>query len=155
MPGITNSCVEKIRSGGIQAMGTTDQCFKMEPQRNWQGLWRNDFEGSRFCPAPARQCMFETPGDRIRLDTRDPQFPQPEGMRGALYAIEFIGRKTAYPFLEDPFGYEMIVDRLISLKKIEPPPPASEDLPPGWMRCTAKGECSSSDEMQAKSKGTK
>ena len=47
----------------------TDQCVKMSPSVRMQGLWRNEFEGSQFCPAPAKECSFalEDGGNERRI----------------------------------------------------------------------------------------
>lgn len=98
-----------------------DQCVKMTPQRRWRGLWRNDFEGSRFCPTPARECSHATPGRSIWLT-----FAQhlPKNQResfGDLYAIDFVGRRTLYAGSYGHFGMfdqEVIVDRVISARHL-------------------------------------
>ncbi len=88
----------------------TEECVKLEPAARWRGLWRNDFEGSRFCPEPAVECDFHTPGDRIWLTMSSESAGD-----GRLYRIEFVGRKTMY---RGPYGHlgvsdhEMIVDRV-------------------------------------------
>jgi hypothetical protein len=117
-PGMTDECLNKIRWGGIPATPTAvDQCFKMQPARRWRGVWRNEFEGSRFCPAPATKCSFYSPGDRIWLDA--PKHPD-----HTLYAVDFIGRRTAvkghYGHM-GVFDHELIVDRMIAMRQLEAP----------------------------------
>lgn len=125
-----------------------DLCFKFAPAQRMQGLWRNEFEGSQFCAAPARRCSgsdhypFE-PG------VASLQFARPasaiDGLYpGGLYAIDFVGRRTVF---DGSYGYgffsqEVIVDRLISIREVEPPPAMTKELPAGWKRCTAQGQCS-------------
>jgi hypothetical protein len=122
-PGMTKECLEKIRWGGIEAVPTaTDQCFKMSETRRWRGLWRNAFEGSRFCPAPARECSQETPGDNIWLGFANgasrERLPDPVG---GLYALEFDGRLTVH---KGGYGHgglsdrEVVVDQLIALREV-------------------------------------
>ena len=43
---------------------------------------------------------------------------------GGLYALDFIGRRTAHGGVngDGPLAQELIVDRLISIKQIEAPP---------------------------------
>lgn len=99
----------------------TDQCFRMEPQRRWTGLWRDQFEGSRFCPSPATICSSETSGDIIWLHTDRVTRKEPDG---ALYAVELLGRRTTVKGHHGHMGgsdHELIVDRFISLKRIGPP----------------------------------
>ena len=94
----------------------TELCVKMQPQQRWRGLWRDDFEGSRFCPAPARECTHDSPGEQIWL-SETPGRPD-----GGLYRVEFIGRKTMY---KGPYGHmgvfdqEITIDRPISIELIE------------------------------------
>src|SRR5689334_2738535 len=37
-------------------MKREDQCVRFSQPRRIRGLWRNDFEGSVFCAAPAKEC---------------------------------------------------------------------------------------------------
>jgi len=94
-----------------------DQCFRMDPPRRWRGVWRNEFEGSRFCPAPAIKCSFYSPGDRVWLDVSK----HPDQ---TLYAVDFVGRRTAVKGRYGHMGasdHELIVDRMISMRAIEAP----------------------------------
>jgi hypothetical protein len=119
---------EKTELGShVIASLPTDQCFKMTKPQRKTGLWRNDFEGQAFCAAPARECPFgkwrpNEPGvawiDFASLPGSEDTPP------GGLYAIDFVGRATAYPGQYGEYGLynqEVIVDRLISIKMIEPP----------------------------------
>lgn len=98
------------------------ECFKMTEPRRWRGLWRNDFEGSKFCPAPSRECSNEAAGNDIWLTFPD-EMPQTElEPRGELYAIEFVGRRTMHRGLFGHLGmsdHQMIVDRVISMREIQ------------------------------------
>jgi hypothetical protein len=122
-PGMTKACVEKIRIGGTKALPKrTEDCFEMMPQQRWTGLWRNNYEGSDFCPAPARECPDGKPGDFAWLTLPDPMAKALQG-RGGLYALDFIGRRTLHPGRFGSYGsyaHEMIVDRIISMKEVEP-----------------------------------
>ena len=89
-----------------------DQCYRMQPPKRWKGLWRNQFEYSRFCPAPATECSGKSPGDRIWLDA---------GIKPlhGLYSVEFIGRRTAVKGrYEKSYEHELIVDRMIAVKRV-------------------------------------
>jgi hypothetical protein len=124
LPGITDECVEKLRFAGIDAFPErTDECFEMAPAKRWTGLWRNEFEGSRFCPSPAQDCSFDSPGDRIWLSYANVQGPGSEAVSEGLYAIEFVGRRTLKRGSHGHFGasdHEIIVDRLMSIKQAIP-----------------------------------
>ena len=125
MPGMTNACVDKARYGGIDAISSlpVDECFKMAPPERFRGIWRNDFEGSEFCPEPATECDYDAPGDDIWLShskTLKAQ-PVPHAGDGRLYQIEFMGRLTAKRGHFGHFGVfdrEVIVDRVISLRPL-------------------------------------
>jgi hypothetical protein len=126
MPGMKEECLNIIRWEGLEALSEgTGECFEMTKPAHWRGLWRDDFEGSRFCPSPATKCVNDAAGEWIWLTIQQPQ-NAPELGSGALYEIDFVGRRTAQ---KGEFGhmgagdYEMIVDRLNSIKMLEPPPP--------------------------------
>jgi hypothetical protein len=102
------------------------RCLKYDGPKRIRGLWRNDFEGSQFCEAPATQCSFDMPGPRTWLDARV-SFPTEFKRRdlGGLYAVDFIGRSSQYRGNYGHVGVfdkEVIVDRIISIREIEPPP---------------------------------
>jgi hypothetical protein len=84
-------------------------------------LWGQAFELSRFCPAPARQCTYDTPGEEIWLSFA-PNVRRPKMDEVELRAIEFVGRETLD---RGHFGHlggydrEIIVDRIISLNEIQ------------------------------------
>ena len=126
--GLTPPCNEWIEDerGGYYARIPTDECYKMLPPQRWKGLWRNAFEGSQFCPAPAKECQHVPPALRsepyIWLNS---SYSWPAEARKrvedeAVYEIEFIGRRTMYQGRYGHLGgadHEVIVDRLISLRK--------------------------------------
>jgi hypothetical protein len=126
LPGMTDECVDKARFDGITAISNlnVDQCFEMNPARNWRGLWRNDFEGSRFCAEPATQCEYETPGEKIWLSYSDSlrqQATEPREGDGGRYEIELEGRRTVERGHHGHFGasdHEVVVDRIISIRPV-------------------------------------
>jgi hypothetical protein len=111
-------CARERMEHGIALVvsAPTERCVKMLPARRWRGLWINEFENSRFCPAPARSCTFRDRSERVWLnpDTLPSK-------RGKLYTLEFIGRRTIY---KGPYGHMgasdhvITVDRLISARKL-------------------------------------
>jgi len=148
-PGMTENCARRIEVRGIEAMpNETDQCFHMLPKQRWRGLWRNDFEGSIFCPAPAATCPDEGENNDIWLTQKFLKVDM-----GALYVVEFIGRRTKvkghYGHM-GMFSHEVVVVQPISIKMITPgPPPLTEaKLMAGRRRCEAAGNCISSAEMR-------
>ena len=112
---------EKIGNMEVLSQLETDQCVKMGPKQRFKGLWNDEFEGSRFCPAPADQCSFVSRGEHIWLSF-SPKLDGFEASRpSGVYAIEFVGRQTAYPGLYGHMGgadEEVIVDRIIAIKRI-------------------------------------
>jgi hypothetical protein len=129
-PGITEDCLDKMKWGGIEAAPTeTDQCYKMLPATRWHGLWRDGFEGQIFCPAPAQECPGHSPKDESWFELKS----RPPGVEkdplGALYAVDFIGRRTAQSSSMIAYGFqhEMVVDRMISVRLVEPAPLINHD----------------------------
>jgi len=130
LPGMTDECVDRARYGGIAAISSlaVDECFGMSPPHKFRGIWRNDFEGSRFCPEPATECGYDAPGDNIWLSySRTLRGRQkPEEGHGGYYEVEFVGRMTAERGHHAHFGmfdHEVIVDRMVTL---DPLPSASQ-----------------------------
>jgi len=91
-----------------------------EPER-MRGFWNDEFEGSQFCTAPEK-CLY--PAGETWLEFADPKMQRREPT-GTLYAVEFIGRRPLYSGSFGHFGMftnDVIVDRMISMKEIQPPP---------------------------------
>ena len=133
-PGLTDECLNRVRWEGGGLGDASEGCFKMEPARRWQGLWRTGFEISRFCPAPAAECQEDIDDSpKIWLTSAAP-IRRPAGpSEASLYALDFVGRKTAfrggYGHLN---GYEhgIVVDRIISIRMVGgvgPPPFSSPE----------------------------
>jgi hypothetical protein len=128
-PGMTAACIEKARFGGLNAISSlpVEECYQMAPARRLRGQWRNDFEGSRFCPEPMKECGYDTPGDDIWLSlSEDLQPPRswPEVGDGGMFEIEFVGRLTAKRGHYAHFGmsdHEVVVDRVISIRTLPGP----------------------------------
>jgi len=122
-PWMTDECLEKMRWGGVTAV--TGDCTRRSPPARERGLWRNDFEGSLFCPAPATSCSNGTGGSPIWLDV-DSTHAAPKGLvTGGLYAVEFVGRASSHGTSWEAYGYpqDIVVDGMISVRQVEPPPP--------------------------------
>lgn len=161
-PGMKEACLEEFRKKGFESADIpreVDACFEMQPPRRWKGLWRNEFEGSQFCPAPAQDCgrRFMSPPSK-RGERMEPlvwlSFKAPEPveadfrrtMPGGLYSVDFIGRRTAVKGYYGHMGtseHEVVVDRLISIKEIEPPPPklTKAEMIEHSKRCEAEKTC--------------
>jgi hypothetical protein len=142
IPGRPFPCAYEGKVDGVETTSEspTEICVKMLPQQRWSGLWRNDFEGSRFCPEPAKTCDQNMPGERIWL-SETPGRPE-----GGLYQVEFIGRRTMYKGSYGHMGlsdHEIIIDRLIALSEIEAPPPepTKAEMIAYWKKCEAEKTC--------------
>ena len=118
--GLVWPCTKRSKADGVTVFERipTDQCYKMDPPRKWTGLWRNSFEGSQFCPAPASNCSFGRPGPRIWLDSERASKKEPDE---GLYAVEFVGRRTSVKGHYGHMGasdYELVADRFLLMKRI-------------------------------------
>lgn len=149
LPGRPVPCAYTRIENGVEVTSSidTDKCVHMAPPKRWSGLWRNQFEGSRFCPAPVRECAPDTPGVGIWLSWD--KGPDPSG---GLYRVEFIGRRTAYPGRYGHLGvaeHEMIVDRMLAISELEAPPPepTKAEMVAYWQECEARPTCSPSWEV--------
>jgi len=98
----------------------TEKCVKMDAPKRWRGLWRNEFEGSQFCPGTPDHCSYD---DRPRIwFSHKGNFPG--GMKpsiGYIYEIEFVGRMTAYEGSYGHFGlfdHEIIADQIMSVRQL-------------------------------------
>ncbi len=130
-PGMTETCLEKLRWGGIRALDNYpfSQCFKFGKPRRWTGLWINAFEGSQFCTIPYRKTC-PPPGegsynDMIWLTFSAQPSIQDRLRSGGVYQVDFIGRRSDGAGNFGQFGMyrnEVIVDRMISMKEVRPPP---------------------------------
>ncbi len=120
---MTEACVEKVRRDGIDALPSDwQQCFKWTPPQRWQGLWVDGFEFSRFCPSPATECSSAISGKWIWLsESPSAHLPVYRGEPSApVYAVDFVGRKTAYPGRYSGLAdQEIIVDRMISMRRLK------------------------------------
>ena len=111
---------EKVRGMAVMGSLPTEQCEKLSPQKKFKGLWNDEFEGSRFCPAPAEECSFISPGEHIWLSFPERSY-RVDWRKPGVYAIEFMGRQTLYPGLYGHMGgsdEEVIVDRIVAIKRI-------------------------------------
>jgi len=150
-PNMTEACLKIVKYGGIQAISSYEDCERMTQQQRWAGLWRNDFEGSRFCPVPAGECLNTLNGMYVSLEwKRDPPGYK-DTPPGGLYAVDFVGRRTLEPdTIKGAPSETMIVDRLKSIKLIEPPPPGqmTKEHIEGYLKdCAGKEICMPNSEV--------
>lgn len=146
-------CSKQTVESGIPVVSSlpTDQCYKMNPPERMQGLWRNDLEGLAFCAAPATECphgKWEPNQAGVAwLEFASPLGGEKETPSGGLYTIDFVGRRTTFPGHYGEYGFynqDVIVDRLISIKEVEPPPPGQmtkEHVAAYFKECTGGKIC--------------
>jgi hypothetical protein len=110
------SCIWRLGADGSQV--PTEQCFKMGERRRWRGVWRRETHGSTFCPEPLSICTRPISGPWMWLTVPDDEAEPP-----GVYEVEFIGRQTlhriSYRWVDN--NHEVIVERMISAKKIPEP----------------------------------
>jgi hypothetical protein len=145
-PGMTAECLEKLKWGGSEALPhREDECFTFSEPKRMQGLWRNQFEGSEYCDGP-RECPDAkvTHESFIWLAMRSPLGGVEDTPPGGLYAIDFIGRRSVGVGMFDGMAKnEVIVDRLLSIKEIESPPPqpTRAEIIKRMKKCEKQGTC--------------
>jgi hypothetical protein len=124
MPGISEKCLNKLRMKGLDAdLGHTDQCFEMMKPQLWRGLWVDAFEGQRFCPAPAQNCLDNDRKGRIWITFPNDTPPTGRNLTDKTYVIQFIGRRTLVPGMYGHMGmseHEIIVDKLLLIAPMQP-----------------------------------
>lgn len=118
----------------------TDQCFRMSQPRRMQGIWIDEFEGSRFLPEARDITRAEVGSGGIWLNIDTKKLParyrslSDEKLRA--FEIDLIGRQTAVAGRHGHMGgsdHEIIVDRLISIRPVEVAPYARK-LDLWWKR---------------------
>jgi len=122
----------------------TDQCYKMTKPERVRGYWSDQFEGSQFCDAPTRAC-FNSEKNSTWLEFVDPKMERREPT-GALYAVELIGRRPLHSGTFGHFGMfqnDIVVDRMISMKRLGPPPPhpTKAEILDEMRKCAADKTC--------------
>jgi hypothetical protein len=97
-----------------------DECYKLQAPQRWRGIWVTEFEGYRFCPAPAQTCSgYEQPRYSLWLNPKVFGHPPQIGVTlDHSYSIGFIGRRTQYRVGGWAPYYVIVVDRLISIRDL-------------------------------------
>lgn len=115
-----------MRPGFVLVVLLLAGCDLHRPSREYEGLWRVEFEGSQFCPAPASECTYVPregrKGTLIWLKFAS-EFPaEARDMPSGVYAVTFTGRRSLFDGRYGHLGMydeEVIVDHTISIRKIE------------------------------------
>lgn len=93
----------------------------MTPPRRWIGLWRDDFEEQRFCPAPSQECSYATRGDHIWISFKPGTRLRQGSATSRTFLISFVGRRTLLPGHHGHMGmsaHEIVVDKLLSISPL-------------------------------------
>jgi hypothetical protein len=96
-------------------------CNQLTGPRRYRGTWYVDFETSFFTPAGKPDCIKTEVPDCVELEGDALPWPK----RAACpreYRIEVIGRRNLLPRYLTGAAYKVIVDRVISIKRLPDPP---------------------------------
>lgn len=117
-----NHCVPEI--GGKRRPELQAECERMTEPRHYHGTWQVEFEGSTFTPAGKPRCIEGVTLDYCPdLVLEGKALPWPSGWAcPRRFEVDFVGRRTVWPDLHNTFGYRLVVDRLISAKRLPDPP---------------------------------
>jgi hypothetical protein len=113
------------KTGGTKVHVPLEEgCYKMEPSQQWRGVWATEFEAHRFCPGAAESCPWDNRNLyelwwNTRVFTDRPQIGAQLGRR---YELAFVGRRTKYRVGTWSPHYEIVVDRLVSMRDLGPMP---------------------------------
>lgn len=113
---------------GIEPKYEAD-CKRMTELRRYRGTWQVEFEGSFFTPIEKPDCT-ETKGVTDCAELVGKALPWPS--RWACprkFEVEFIGRRNALPRF-DPAAYRIVVEQLISAKRLSDPPHEPDECDP-------------------------
>ena len=95
-------------------------CHQMSEPRLFRGTWRFAFEGSMLTPPGKIDC--EEAGSDVPcmwLDGDDLPWAGKGDCRA--YEVEFVGRRSLHPGFYRGAAFEVVVDRLISAKRLPNP----------------------------------
>lgn len=111
LPNRPYPCGMTVKGGYYMPRPVAD-CVYMEPARRWKGIWANF--GGTFLFCPENECHFSDYKWRLvytgEPKTRCPGF--------AFYRVTFIGRRTALGSGEPGFEHALVVDRMLSVRRV-------------------------------------
>ena len=148
--GLVRPCSHHVRNqyGDYDASTPDEECYRFDAPKRWKGLWLAEFEGSIFCPEPAKTCTDGDGGPYVWLGFGK-QFKPPPGLSNnqpgaVLYAVDLIGRRSSFKGYYGHMGgaeSEILVDKFISVTPVgfEVPPPAEADLNSAKARKAGRG----------------
>ena len=122
------ACADATVMDGVEVIQGRpfDQCYRMQPQRRFRGIWLDQFEGSAFfenavdADAVKQQIVRECSSRNVKrewLSYSDERLTPDGSGEARLVAMDFIGRQTAYDGSYGHFGSSgslVLVDRVIA-----------------------------------------
>lgn len=98
--------------GGYSIPRPIADCVYMEPARRWEGLWAGF--GGTFLFCPGSECNFSNRKWKL-IYTGEPRTRCPGS---AYYSVASIGRRTAFGSGEPGFEHALVVDRMLSTRRV-------------------------------------
>jgi hypothetical protein len=123
-------CDAPVRSSTNAA--TQSDCARMTGPRRYRGTWSVDFEGSFFTPRGRLSCLDSETESCVVLAGKSLPWPSRWACPRA-YEIDFIGRRNALPNFFNGSAYKVVVDKLISVRRLP-------DLPREADQCDANAK---------------
>jgi hypothetical protein len=130
-----DACLESIQTPSGAMHVRRANCITFLPQREFDGLWINDFEGSTFLEGAhvlADASVRHAPRD-VWLEIERARFPAitPPLLRSHVFRVRFRGRAAAYAYPQsiagyghmNAFGRLVAVDEVLTIKDLGPAPP--------------------------------
>jgi len=112
-------CIPKIGVGIEQQYKT--ECQRMTGPRRYRGRWFVAFETSFFTPVGQESCI-KTKGQTNCAELIGKALPWPGRWDCAReFEVEFVGRRNVLPGFYESAPYKIVVDRLISAKRLPDP----------------------------------
>jgi hypothetical protein len=96
-------------------------CKQMTEPRRYRGTWYVDFETSFFTPIGKQDCIETKVPDCVELAGDALPWPRRSDCP-RQYQIELIGRRNLLPRYFTGAAYKVIVDRVVSVKRLPDPP---------------------------------
>jgi hypothetical protein len=124
-----HACGHSVVEGGIEVIEPipAEQCYRFGPRMRMRGLWLCEFEGSEFVQnavEPPDSSTFYPNGTWLAWTQRAgipcrPYYPYPK--EPTVFAIDFVGRLSAYPGRYGHLGGSrnlVLVDKLLSIRRL-------------------------------------
>jgi hypothetical protein len=95
-------------------------CGRMTEQRRYRGTWFVAFETSVFTPIGRQGCFDTDVVDCAELEGKALPWPS-RWACPRLFEVEFVGRRNVWPGFYYGSEYKIVVDKLISAKRLPDP----------------------------------